>query len=231
MKKAMPKLLIFFYLIPWALALVLTFFDSLWNLMYLDWLWIPDALMVITDLFAYYLTELAVFAGFGIFLYYIFFARPAKAVLMTALSFAAALIFPISRYVVRHFMLLDVMYDIGMLDYFYEDLLTAEYLLLYGALTLIAALLVRAFWAIVFRRKPDGSAKLFSIRHPVTLSSVIIILTAILLATVFFILAGSFTGEAFLSLAVEYLVGITRLAVMLFAAFVAARWNANAASK
>ena len=72
MKKAMPKLLIFFYLIPWALALVLTFFDSLWNLMYLDWLWIPDALMVITDLSAYYLTELAVFAGFGIFLYYIF---------------------------------------------------------------------------------------------------------------------------------------------------------------
>ena len=35
---------------------------------------------------------------------------------MTALSFAAALIFPISRYVVRHFMLLDVMYDIGMLE-------------------------------------------------------------------------------------------------------------------
>ncbi len=225
MKRVIPKLLLYFCLIPWGAAMLLTVIDCIFNMMYLEWLWIPDFCMVIFDMLSYYLVELAVFSMFGIFAAYIFFGRKHRAVLLTLAALVAACILPLSRYAIRHMLLTGAMYDIAMLDYFYDDWMFAQTLLLNGILFLIATLLTKLFLGLLTKNGNELPTKMFSLKNPQNLASLIFCAAAVVLATILFFSVGSYGWEEIFALIVEYAVNAVRFAVIAFVSFTVVKWN------
>ena len=225
MKRVIPNLLLYFCLIPWGAAMVLTVIDCIFNMMYLDWLWIPDFCMVIFDMLSYYLVELAVFSMFGIFAAYIFFGRKHRAVLLTLAGLVAAFVLPLSRYAIRHIMLTGVMYDIAMLDYFYDDLMLVKTLLLNGILFLMAVLLTKMFLSLIIKTDSELPTKMFSLKNPQNLASLIFCAAAVVLATILFFSVGSYGWEEIFALIVEYAVNAVRFVVIAFVSFTVVKWN------
>ena len=220
MKRVIPKLLLFFCLIPWGAAMVFTVVDCLFNIMYLDWLWIPDWCMVVFNMLSYYLIELTAFAMFGIFSYYVFFGKPLKAVLLMAGALAGSFVFPLSRYFIGHMLLNDTMYDTAMLVYFSENLLFAQTLFANAFLFLIAVLLMKMFSSFVpLNTDGDAPGKMFSLRNPINLSALIFCAAAVVLASILFVTTGDFSFGGILSLLVEYLINAVRFAVISGTAF------------
>ena len=225
MKRVIPKLLLYFCLIPWGAAMLLIVIDCIFNMMYLEWLWIPDFCMVIFDMLSYYLVELAVFSMFDIFAAYIFFGRKHRAVLLTLAALVAACILPLSRYAIRHVLLTGVMYDIAMLDYFYDDWMFAQTLLLNGILFLIATLLTKLFLGLLTKNGNELPTKMFSLKNPQNLASLIFCAAAVVLATILFFSVGSYGWEEIFALIVEYAVNAVRFAVIAFVSFTVVKWN------
>lgn len=225
MKRVIPNLLLFFCLIPWGASLLFAVIDCVFNIMYLDWLWIPDFCMVIFDLLSYYLLEIATFAMFGIFAAYIFFGRPIKAVCLTLGTFVMAVALPYSRYLIYHILLAGVMYDIAMLDYFNDARWFAETMLMNGILFLMACLLTKLFYRLVTKKGEDLPTKMLSLKDPHNIASMIFCAAAVLLATILFFDAGAFTGENILALIVEYAINAVRFFVMAFTVITTVRWN------
>ncbi|MBQ3489945.1 MAG: hypothetical protein IJA86_05095 [Clostridia bacterium] len=219
MKRVIPKILLFFCLIPWGAALFFTIVDCIFNIMFLEWLWIPDWCMVIFDMLSYYLVELTAFALFGIFSAYICFGKPWKAVLFTALALAGSWLFPLSRYFIGHMLLTGTMYDTAMFVYFTDNLMFAQTLFLHVLLFLIAVLLTKMFFALLGKTKGDIPEKWYSLRNPLNFAALIYCSAAIILATVLFGLSGDFSFEGILPLLVEYLINIIRFFVIVFTAF------------
>lgn len=205
--------------------MLLTVIDCIFNMMYLEWLWIPDFCMVIFDMLSYYLVELAVFSMFGIFAAYIFFGRKHRAVLLTLAALVAACILPLSRYAIRHVLLTGVMYDIAMLDYFYDDWMFAQTLLLNGILFLIATLLTKLFLGLLTKNGNELPTKMFSLKNPQNLASLIFCAAAVVLATILFFSVGSYGWEEIFALIVEYAVNAVRFAVIAFVSFTVVKWN------
>ena len=225
MKRVIPKLLLFFGLIPWGAALLFTVIDCIFNIMYLDWLWLPDFCMVIFDMLSYYLIELAAFAMFGIFAAYVFFGRPYRAVLLTLAALAATFVFPYSRYAIQHMLLPEVMYDIAMLDYFYDALWFFETLFLNGILFLAASLMTKFFFRLICGKSETLPTKMLSLKNPQNFAALIFCSAAVLLATVLFIDVGTYTTEAIISLVVEYVINAVRFFVIAFTSFTVVKWN------
>jgi hypothetical protein len=219
MKRVIPKLLLFFCLIPWVAALIFAVVDCIFNVMYLEWLWIPDWCMVIFNLLSYYLIELTAFSLFGIFSAYIFFGKKSKAILLTVLAFAGTVIFPFSRYFIGHMLLADTMYDTAMLSYFSDNVLFVQTLLMNALLLLIAVLLTKLFSGILYKNPADVEGKMFSLRNPLNLAALIFCAAAVLLASVLFVSVGDFSFEGVLSLFVEYVINAVRFVVIVFTAF------------
>ena len=225
MKRVIPKLLLFFCLIPWGASLLFAVIDCIFNIKYLDWLWIPDFCMVIFDLLSYYLLEMTAFATFGIFAAYIFFGRPIKAVFLTLGALVMTFALPYSRYLIHHMLLSGVMYDIAMLDYFNDARWFAETMLLNGILFLMACLLTKLFYRVISKKGEDLPTKMLSLKDPHNIASLIFCAAAVLLATILFFDAGAFTGENILSLIVEYVINAVRFFVIAFTVITTVRWN------
>ena len=225
MKRVIPNLLLFFCLIPWGASLLFAVVDCIFNIKYLDWLWIPDFCMVIFDLLSYYLLEIAVFAMFGIFAAYIFFGRPIKAVFLTLGTLVMTFALPYSRYLIHHIFLSGVMYDIAMLDYFNDARWFAETMLMNGILFLMACLLTKLFYRMISKKGEDLPTKMLSLKDPHNIASLIFCVAAVLLATILFFDAGAFTGENILSLIVEYAINAIRFLVIAFTVITTVKWN------
>ena len=225
MKRVIPNLLLYFCLIPWGVSVVFTVIDCIFNMMYLEWLWIPDFCMVVFDLISYYLIEISVFAMFGIFAAYIFFGRKYKAVLLTLAALAVTIVFPMSRYLIRHMLLVDVMYDIAMLDYFYDDWMFAQTLFLNGVLFLIAVMLTKLFARLINRTSDELPTKMFSLKNPQNFAAMIFCVAAVLLATILFFSIGSYAWADIFALIVEYAVNAVRFLVIAFVSFTVVKWN------
>ena len=221
MKRVIPKLLLFFCLIPWGAAMIFTVIDCIFNIMYLDWLWIPDWCMKIFNLLSYYTIELMLFSLFGIFSAHIFYGKAYKAVLLTALAFAGTVVFPLTRYFVGHMLLTGTMYDTAMLAYFNENWLFAENLLLNAILFLIAVLLTKLFASVVFKNPGRMPEKMLSLRNPLNLAALIFCSAAVIMASILFISVGELSFESVLSLLVEYLINAVRFFVIAGIAFIA----------
>ena len=219
MKRVIPKLLLFFCLIPWAAAMIFTVVDCIFNIMYLDWLWIPDWCMKIFNLLSYYMIELTAFALFGIFSAYIFFGKAYKAALLTVFTFACAILFPLSRYFVGHMLLTGTMYDTAMLAYFNENWLFAENLLMNALLLLIAMLLTKLFAGVIFKNHREVPEKMLSLRNPLNLAALIFCSAAVIMASILFVTFGEFTLESVLSLLLEYAINAVRFFVIVCIAF------------
>ena len=225
MKRVIPKLLLFFCLIPWGASLVFAAIDCIFNIMYLDWLWIPDFCMVIFDLLSYYLLEIAVFALLGVFSAYIFFGRVYRAILLTVFALVMTVVFPYSRYLIHHMLLAGVMYDIAMLDYFNDARWFAETMLLNGILFLMACLLTKMFCRFIFRKTGELPSKMLSFKNPQNIAALIFCAAAVVLATILFLETGIYTGENILSLIVEYAINAVRFFVLAAVSFTVIKWN------
>ena len=225
MKKAIPKILIFFYLIPWALSFLLIGLDVLFNAMYLEWLWIPDWCMIVPYMAGYYLSNFAVFIVCGVFTYYIFFEKAWKAALMSVISIIYVMLIPYSHFFLQKTALKDILYDVGLLDYYYEFNTNLMLFLMNVALFLLAALLIRAAYALFLMKKPQNTARIFSPCHPVGLVTLIFFAAKLVMGAVIFIGNGAFTAEAFLNLGIEYALNILFYICTLLVAAVVTKWN------
>ena len=220
MKREIPKLLLFFCLIPWGAALLFTTLDCIVNIMFLDWLWMPDWFMRVFNMLSDYLVDLTLFAMFGIFSAYIFFGKAYKAVLLTVSAFAAVFLLPLSVYFVRHILLTDTMYDTAMLSYYNDTWVLVLVLLLQALLFLIAVLLTKLFAVGILRFGCENVPnKMLSLRNPLNFAALIFSSAAVILAVVLFISTGAFSVEAISSFAVEIVIDIIRFFVIAFTAF------------
>ena len=225
MKRVIPKLLLYFGLIPWGAALIFTVIDCIFNMMYLEWLWIPDFCMSFFYVGSYYLMELSVFSMFGIFAAYICFGRASRAILLTVAGLAATILFPLSAYLIQHIMLPTVFDWAGMLDYYYEAWISAMVLFSNGALFLISVLLTKLFFRLILKNKDELPTKMFSLKNPQNFAALIFCLAAVLLATLSFFTDGEYVWEDILSLIVEYAVNGVRFVVIAFVSFTVVKWN------
>ena len=219
MKRVIPKLLLLFCLIPWGVSMLFTIVDCVFNLMYLDWLWIPDWCMVIFNMLSYYMIELTAFAMFGVFAYYVFYGKAYKAVILAVLSLAASVLFPLSRYFIGHMLLTDVLYDTAMLVYYNENWLFAQTLLMNAILFLLAVLLTKLFAGILFGMRLEMPKKALSLRNPLNLAALLFCSAAVVMATVLFVFSAVYSFDGILSLLVEYLINAVRFFVIVFTAF------------
>lgn len=219
MKRVIPKLLLFFCLIPWGAVMIFTIMECIFQIMFLDW-WIADWGVRISNLISTYLIDWTMFALFGIFAAYIFFGKKLKAVFLTALAFAGTILMPISRYFIIHMLLTETLYDTAMLSYFSEHWLFAETLLLNAILFLIAVLLTKLFASTLFKNPQSVPEKMLSLRNPLNLAALIFCSAAVIMATILFVSFGEFYFESILSLFVEYLVNAIRFFIIAGVAFV-----------
>jgi hypothetical protein len=148
-----------------------------------------------------------------------------RAVLLTLAALAAAFILPLSRYAIRHVLLTGVMYDIAMLDYFYDDWMFAQTLLLNGILFLMASLLTKLFGTLIAKTESQLPTKMFSLKNPQNFAALIFCIAAVFLATVLFFSIGSYGWEDILALIVEYAVNGARFAIIAFVSFTVVKWN------
>jgi hypothetical protein len=117
------------------------------------------------------------------------------------------------------------MYDIAMLDYFYDDWMFAQTLLLNGILFLIATLLTKLFLGLLTKNGNELPTKMFSLKNPQNLASLIFCAAAVVLATILFFSVGSYGWEEIFALIVEYAVNAVRFAVIAFVSFTVVKWN------
>lgn len=220
MRREIPKLLLFFCLIPWGAALLVTALDCLVNIMFLDWLWMPDWFMQVFNMLSDYLIDLTAFAMFGIFSAYIFFGKTHKAVILTVSAFVGVFLLPFSVYFIRHMLLTDTMYDTAMLSYYNDAWVLVLILLLQALLFLIAVLLTKFFAVGILRFGCENVPnKMFSLRNPLNFAALLFSSAAMILALVLFISTGAFSVEAIASFVAEIVIDIIRFFVIVFTAF------------
>lgn len=225
MKKAYPKLLIVFYLIPWVLSLFFTAVDCLFNNMYLEWLWLTDWMMEAPVILADIFEQFAVYSSFGLVAHYIFFEKISMACMAGGVSIVVSFLMPFSRYFVRHFSFQSTMNDVYMLDLFYDDFAVAIACMVYAILILLLILIIKAFYKWILHIQPQNRGCVASFRHPVGFSMMLYFIAMALISTVYFFVDGTFTTDAFLSLGGEYLINLFGFVVSVVAAVCASKWN------
>ena len=219
MKRVIPKLLLFFCLIPWGAAMIFTVAECIFHILFLDLGDITDWGIAVSNLLSIYMLELLVFALLGICSSYIFFGKAYKAALLTVLTMAGTIFFPFTRYFVGHMLLTDIMYDTAMLNFFNENWLFAENLLMNAILFLIAILLTRLFSGMLFKDFRAVPQKMLSLRNPINFATLIFCAAAVIMASILFVSMGDFSFDSILSLLIEYLINAIRFFVIVYVAF------------
>ena len=224
-KKIFPKTLLFFYLIPYLLVLLFTALDCVANYMYIEWYWVTEWMVVLPETIGYYVLLAMVYAFFGVTAYYIFFGKTWQKWTVSVVSVLASFLFPVLRYVVRHIGYGGYLTNVDMLDLYNEDVTTGISLLMYALLALFVILTERAYYAWILRVEPTNEKKIFSPKHPVGITMMLFFGAIAVWATVNFILMGEFTGEAVLSLLVEYVIDLSGFWIAVWAANTHLKWG------
>ena len=222
MKKNLPKLLIFFYLIPWAISMLLVAADAAIDIFYYELASAPDFITELPYTLEYYFSTFIVFAVLGICAYYIFFEKAWKAAVFTGCSLLYIVWIPCSRFLLQDLLLQDHLYDVAMLNLFYDSKLSLQILLTNALLFLLAILSVRITYAWFLMKKPQNLAPIYSPKNPIGLSAWIFYIAAIVTSVILLITTGYFGGEI--------ICYVLRFPCTLFAASKTAKWM-NAAKK
>ncbi len=223
----LPKTLLFFYLIPYVAILLLTALDCVMNFAYLTEFWVKEWMVMLPETLAVYLLTAMIYGSFGIVCYFVFFGKRWEKWTMAPLSLLLAFLLPFSRYIVRHIGYGSSFSNLDMLDLYNEDVTFGMSMLIYAALALLVILLERAYYAWILRTEPRNDLKIYSSKHPVGLSMMIFFGAMLALATLNFVLFGDFSGTAFLSIGVEYLIDIAGFWIACFTAHTLRKWNAT----
>ena len=224
MKKAIGKILLAVFIIPLGAALVLTALHCFFNNYYFEWYWIAEWMCNLPELLAYYIVYASVFASFGVIAFFIFFKKAGSAVLISAMFVVIAGVFPLLRYVVRHFFYLSVYSGTVMMDIFMTDSETSLILLGYVAIFLLIVLLERAFYRWILKETPMRTGKMFSPKNPIGLAALIFFAALAVLSTLLFVLGGEYEVENILSLALEYVIDLGGFFAVAFGASISAKY-------
>jgi hypothetical protein len=231
MKKAIPKLLIFFYLIPLAVSVLFVGLSALFGLLWLDLASLPDWLLNLPYPIGYFCANFALFATFGIFAYYICHEKAWKSFMFVGFTVLFAALIPVCHYLITHIVYMDAMDDLHMFEFYNENVTMFFIYLMNLLIFLLATLSVRAAFAFFIMKKPPNPKNIFSPKHPVGLSTILFSAVALCMATLIFINDQIFTLDAFLTLGKEYLINLAQFAAIILGAAAARKWNGKAPEK
>ncbi len=223
-KKIFPKLLLFFYLIPYLAALIFTGFSCLCDVYLYEWSWLAEWMAPVSGAVGDYILFAMVCLFFGIMAYAVFYWKPWQAVLVSGISLLAAFLFPFSRYLVRHLIFGSYGDRYSMLDMFLDDAAWSATLLSYTILALFVILLERTYYAFILRKRPCDEKKILSPKHPIGLSMLIFFCALMVSSTVFFFL-DEFAFENIWDLGLEYLRCAAGFFLACFSAGVLSKWT------
>ncbi len=224
-KKFIPKILLFFFLIPYAAMILFSVLHCLLYYAYFEWFWLPEWPMHLAETIADYLLWIMVYGMFGVIAYSIFFGKKAVVWLMPLISVIASFFLPISRYFVRHIGYGADLTAEDMLYWFEKDVSAAVTLLIYTILALLVTLVERIYYALVMRTTPDNMEKTISPKHPIGLTMMLFFGSILVWTTVNFVLIGEYTLDTFLALGLEFVIDISGFLISVFVADVLSKWT------
>ena len=208
MKKAIWKIILAVFVIPLGAALVLTALHCFFSIYYWDWYWITEWMCNLPEVLAYYVVYASVYASFGVISYFLFFESAGKTVITSVIFVITAGIFPLLRYVVRHFFFMSVYSETALRTVYLTDAETSLILLANVAIFLVVILLERAFYAWILKEKPEKERKMFSPKNPVGLAALIFFAARAVFSSLLFVTGGEYAVENILSPALEYVIDI-----------------------
>lgn len=223
MKKAIWKIMLIICLIPLGVAFVLTGIYCLFSNQFFEWFWITEWMCSLPEILAYYVIYFSVFAFFGVTAFYVFYEKATKAVLMSLVLVGISFVFPILRYVVRHFCFLSTRTAADMWVVFETDLDTSFVLLIYVVIALFVVWIEKAFYKWILKEKPERTKKMFSPKNPVGLAMLIFFAARAVLSTLMFVLDGEYTAESLFLIGVEYVINLVGFFVGSFGASICAK--------
>ena len=192
MKKAIPKLLIFFYLIPLLISIAFATLGALFTEMYLDFRDIPEWVSVLTPAVKDIAAFFAIYASFGIAAYYIFYEKGWKGFVFTAASAVFTALVFVCHYLIYHIMAANTLYDINMYEIYHDNVSYAFTETTNFAIFLCFVLIIRATYGLFLMKEPPNPKYTFSPKHPIGLSAIIFtavsIIMAVLIAFLIFLL-------------------------------------------
>ncbi len=228
-KKLFPKILLFFYLIPYLGVLLLTALDCFIVYAYKEWFWVKEwVLNIPMEVLASYLLMAMIYGLFGVTAYMIFFGKTWQKWVTPIISMASAFLFPILRYIVHHFGYGKYLSDIEMLDWYNEDVTMGTTFFIYSFLALFVTLAERLYYAVILREKPIDRGRVISPRHPIGLSMLLLFGSLLIWTTIYFFQIGDFTAESILTLIVEYAINIAGFFSSVLAGHVVSKWHRRA---
>ena len=223
-KKAIWKMILIVFVLPLGAALLFTALHCFFNNYYFEWYWVMEWMCNLPEVLAYYVVYASVFASFGVMAFFIFFQKAGQAVLVSAIFVITAGLFPLLRYVVRHFFYLSVYSEAVMQDIFITDSETSLILLGYVAIFLLIVLLERAFYQWILKEKPMRTGRMFSPKNPVGPAALIFFAALAVVSTLMFVTGGEYETENVLSLLLEYVIDLGGFSAAAFGASIAARY-------
>ena len=180
--------------------------------MYLEWYWVTEWMYTLPQTAADYLEMLVVYILLGMAAHFVFFEKGKRSAVFALSSLAVLFLVPLAQYLIRHLFFMNTMDKSMMAEWFNIDIFDAIYLAFYFVLGLFVILVLRAIWAWILLQKPVAKGKIFTVHHPIGLSMTLYFGAHSAIATIMFLLGGSFSAENFGALAFEYginLIGFT----------------------
>lgn len=226
MKKKILKLVCYTLFIPLSAALLFTALHALFLNLYFDYdhFWVSEWMLALAETMAYYLVYAALFFSLGISAYAVLFKKTWPALGICAAYFAGAFLYPMLRYLVRHFCLMSSTNWADMAELYTEDMTTALNLLIYFAIGIGIVWLEKAFYCWILKEKPQREGKFFSPKNPIGLAFFIFFAAWAVLATINFVISGEFSGENIVSILLEYTICIAGFFLAVLGAYLAGKW-------
>ena len=140
-------------------------------------------------------------------------------------------IFPLLRYVVRHFFFMSVYSETALRTVYLTDAETSLILLANVAIFLVVILLERAFYAWILKEKPEKERKMFSPKNPVWLAALIFFAARAVFSSLLFVTGGEYAVENILSLALEYVIDIGGFFATALGASISAKYSDGVSKK
>ncbi len=224
-KSKFPKLLLFFFLIPYLAVLLFTALDCLINYAYIEWLWVTEWMILIPETIGYYLLCAMLYALFGVMAYKIFFGKRYEKWILAILVPLCSFLFPFLRYIVRHFGYGSLLTNVEMLEIYNDDVTVGVTMLAYALIALLVILVERAYYAWILREPPKKEGKIYSPKHPIGITMLIYFAAMFLFSVLTFIFAGEISAEAILSLTVELVIDASGFWIAVFAAYTLRKWE------
>ncbi len=232
MKKisVIPRTLIFFYGIPYLVALFFTALYCFGEIFFWQWMWLTEWMIGIPAFLSEYTLFMTVYGFFGICAYYVFFGKRWQKIAVPIISVVCAFFFPALRYLLRHLICGGYLNDLDMYDMYADDVMAGFLLASYCVIALLVILIERAYYAWILRESPVDRKRTFSPRHPVGLTMMLFFACIFVWGVVEYVLLGEYTWTSALMLLLELAIDVAGFWAATLAADKVSKWHKKEAA-